>query len=228
MGGVLSFNVIVFHEDPATAASMLTDDHVVSAPVHAVAALEGALRLRRWTAWKLDPTRRLTERVTMKGAPHPRHLITRYAAAHDPFARWVAEYGAAACSELEYRGLRTSSKRDPRPDVLGSSLAALTAERPVDPVGNVWVERDSSIYVDGYPQRLDGGEDLAVHGDAVAGYRRWFAETRVPGALRAWAGAQATWTRREPPAWLAEYGVHARLLPADPADRWPVWTVSTC
>ncbi len=207
----MSLNIYVLDTRPDEAVRMLADRHLLAAYDSALGVLETATALRRWVAWR-------EVQGTARGGPslaqvaHPRHPITRHAARSDNYAAWVYAYGLAAATELFYRELRATS-----PAALvnaGNALIelhdALNTEDPADPVTGRRLCYDFEGHdgldgpnpgLDAFPQRLDGAQDLAVAADPVAAYRAWYAQTKIPGAVRAWEGAQISWTRRAP-AWL--------------------------
>ena len=203
-------NIYVIDPDPALAARGLSDQHLLAAALHADTILTDAIVLRRWVAATQDRD----PAASIKGCAHPRHPITRATARSPSYARWVADYGAASLAEMSWRGLHPNS-----PCVLdmfaqlGRILEALCA---VDPVAKrrLRLGEDQSALRDidvdpglpGFPQRLEGSADLVSPGDPVTGYRRWYAAAKIPGGERAWAGTQASWTRRVPPTWLLAGG----------------------
>lgn len=211
-------NIYVIDSDHVLAARGLSDQHLLDAPSHARTVLADAIVLRRWIAAKQDNDLR---DVSLKNCAHPRHPITRAAARSPSYARWIADYGAAAFAETSWRGLPPMPCMLDMYAQLGRILETLC---PVDPVAKRRLQlgedpgalRDIDVDpgLPGFPQRLEGSADLVSPGDPVTGYRRWYATAKIPGGERAWAGTQASWTRRSPPAWLLDScAVVAEVLP---------------
>ena len=214
----MSLNVYFLDIDPAAAARALDDGRLLRAPGYAATALRDATAMR--LAMHEGRSLRRSE------AKHPRHPIPRAVARSNAYASWVYDFGREAAAEVRWRGLLDDVSYTTQHE--WCELAELA---PVDPVRRVVVEPDAHPYEvvvppPGWlltvPQRLDGAQDLAVPGDPVTAYRRWYAATRIPGAGEAWVGANAAWTRREPPAWLAELGVRVERIDA-PGDARPTW-----
>ena len=212
-------NIYVIDPAPVLAARALSDQHLLAAALHAHMILTDAIVLRRYVAATLDGD----PAASIKGCAHPRHPLTRAAARSPSYARWVADYGAAALLEVPWR----ESRPDPLPslrDMFANFKRILEGLCPVDPVAKRRLRlgedpgalRDIDVDpgLPGFPQRLEGSADLVTPGDPVTGYRRWYAAAKIPGGERAWAGTQASWTRRAPPAWLLADGeVVAEMLP---------------
>lgn len=212
-------NIYVIDPDPALAARGLSDQHLLAAALHADTILTDAIVLRRWVAATQDRD----PAASIKGCAHPRHPLTRAAARSPSYARWVAEYGTVALDEATWRGLQPESH-----EAVVTSFArrrrVLETLCPVDSVAKrrlrlgeepgVLRDIDVDPGLPGFPQRLEGSADLVTPSDPVTGYRRWYAAAKIPGGKRAWAGTQASWTRRAPPAWLLADGeVVAETLP---------------
>lgn len=217
----MSFNVYVLDSDPVLAAQALDDHRLLAAPGIVEIILESAAAMRKAVA---------AGRPIPRGTQHPRHLITRHAARSIFYVNWLTEHAVAALQEAEWRGLRDHEKAYGDAEHIVRFAAKVTALEPVDPV--------SRIVLDGYmqviaerdvrdlPQRLDGAEDLCIDGNPVRAYRTWFAEAKVPGGPRAWAGTDVGWTRRAP-EWLVGLGVEVSEVPwcgLGEKPAWPVWT----
>lgn len=203
-------NIYVIDPDPVLAAQGLSDQHLLAAALHADTILNDAIALRRWVAATQDGD----PAASIKGCAHPRHPITRAAARSPSYVRWVAEYGTATLAEATWRGLQP----EPHEAVVNSFPRrgrVLEALCPVDPVAKRRLQLDVvDPGLPGFPQRLEGSADFVTPGDPVTGYRRWYAAAKIPGGERAWAGTQASWTRRAPPAWLFDScAVVAEALP---------------
>ena len=212
-------NIYVIDPDPVLAVQGLSDQHLLAAALHAHSILIDVIVLRRYVAATLDGD----PAASIKGCAHPRHPLVRAAARSPSYARWVADYGAAALIEVPWR----ESRPDPLPglrDMFANFKRILETLCPVDPVAKRRLRlgedpgalRDIDVDpgLPGFPQRLEGSADLVTPGDPVTGYRRWYAAAKIPGGERAWAGTQASWTRRSPPAWLLDScAVVAEVLP---------------
>ena len=211
-------NIYVTDPDPVLAARALSDQHLLAAALHADTILTDAIVLRRWVAATQDRD----PAASIKGCAHPRHPLVRAAARSPSYARWVAEYGIVALDEATWRELQ------PMPscvlDMFAQLGRILETLCPVDPVAKRRLRlgedpgalRDIDVDrgLPGFPQRLEGSADLVTPGDPVTGYRRWYAASKIPGGERAWAGTQASWTRRAAPAWLLDScAVVAETLP---------------
>ena len=92
-------NIFVLDEDPATAAVMQCDRHVVKMPLEAAQMMASAMR--RYGATDIDMP--LNKAGKPYGNAHPHHPCTMWAGEFRSNYRWLAKHGLALCAEYTHR-----------------------------------------------------------------------------------------------------------------------------
>lgn len=188
-------NVFRVHDDPIEAARALCDAHLASQVKEAAQILSTALWLRARPSGA-GVALYLLQQWGLYRPTHAEHPCCRAAAASPAFCTWTAEHARALDAERLHR--RPGSRPHASLEVVERAARALGGAAPVGAV-------------EPWPQALgEGNADLRRPGDPVAAYRAYYARCKVaaPGGWSRLAPL-GRWTRREPPAWLADFGAVA-------------------